>query len=278
MVAAYLISGGPVTMERIFRAIDTEFSGLKVQFGSQGAVGGEDNIVICEEDTENLSRFTQGEYISLENDYMKAVAAIEDLERKQQNLYSQFELLRSKYDTIVSRMSNLLWSDCTPFHPELREIPPMETSDKIVESEVRIGPYKILEDIGEGQFAKVKNCIREEEKSGSHYALKIIHKEKITSLTALRRVSTEIKALQKLKGNFVTGFRDAIQTKSKLYIVLEKGGPDLFDFFDKYPGGVPEDVARKISIQLLNAILFCHQRMYCHRDIKPEVKSKDNNI
>lgn len=261
-------------MERIFRAINTEFSGIKVLFGSRGDLGDEENVVICEEDTENMSRYTQSEHMSLENDYMNAVAAIEDLERKQHDLYSQFELLRSKYDTLVSKMSNLLWSDCTPFHPELKEIPPMETADTFVESKVQIGPYKILEDIGEGQFAKVKNCIREDDKSGTPYAVKVIHKDKITSLTALRRVSSEIKALRKLKGAFVTGFRDAIQTKSTLYIVLEKGGSDLFDFFDKHPGGVPEVVARKISIQLLNAILFCHQRMYCHRDIKPEVNEQ----
>jgi serine/threonine protein kinase len=270
MVLAFRIIGGKLNPERLLRALKSEFSDTEIKLG--GVVGDttdENCLVVYEEDARNLPCYTRSEYLSIEHDYERVCELIEDMGRKEQDLLSQFDLLRSKYDGLLTKMCNLLWSDCTPFHPELKQIPPMETSDKLVESSMQIGPYRIAEEIGEGQFATVSECYREGD--ATTYAVKVINKEKITSLTALRRISYEINALRKLGGNFVTGFQDAIQTESKLYIILDKGGPDLFDFFDKHPGGIPEAIAKRVSAQILNAILYCHRRFYCHRDIKPEV-------
>jgi hypothetical protein len=202
----------------------------------------------------------------LQRDYNLAVDEIESMKKKQHNLYSQFELLRKKYDNQKSKMCTLLWSDSAPFLPQLRQIPPIE-GESFPESESRVGNYEILDDIGHGQYASVKLCRR----GDNDYAVKIIAKEKVTSLSGLRRISNEIKALQTLKGKYVTGIQDVIHTTSKLYIVLEKGGQDLFSFFDDYPEGVPEDIAKKVTFRLLSALNFCHDRLYCHRDIKPEV-------
>ena len=220
-------------------------------------------------DTKNILIAREQEYVRLESDFERAVDTIEELQKKQYELYVQFELLRKKYDKQKSKMSSALWTECTPFHPELRHIPPMEQSEHFPETDTQVGFYIVSSPIGEGQFASVKSCHRIDEEG--EFALKIINKERVNSLTAMVRISNEIKVLKKLKGRFIAGFRDVIQTKTKLYIVMERGGPDLFSFFDCFPEGVVEKIAKKIAYKLMISVLYCHQRLYCHRDLKPEV-------
>jgi serine/threonine protein kinase len=192
------------------------------------------------------------------------------MKKKQHSMHQNFDLLRKKYDLQKSLMCSLIWSEYAPFLPQLHHIPPVE-SESYPESESRIGHYNILGDIGRGQTANVKSCQRVDD-TKSEYAVKVMSKNKVTSIASLRRVSDEIKALQILAGQHITNITEVIHTATKLYIVLEKGGKDLFSFFDEYPIGVPENIAKKVSYQLLSALNFCHERFYCHRDIKPEVE------
>ena len=50
-------------------------------------------------------------------------------------------------------------------------------------------------------------------------------------------MSNEIDTLKKLKSEYIVCIHDVVQTANKLYIVTEKGGPDLFEFFDEHPDG-----------------------------------------
>jgi cyclin-dependent kinase-like len=52
---------------------------------------------------------------------------------------------------------------------------------------------------------------------------------------------------------------------------MEKGGEDLFTFYDLYPEGIPEDWIKSIMYNLLKAIHYIHSQSICHRDLKPEV-------
>jgi hypothetical protein len=270
MVANFRVSGD-ITASRLLHALQVEFNDFDVRWGSHFETGHNESIVIHELPAEIMSSGSSdpnlAELLSkLQRDYNLAVDEIESMKKRQHTLYSEFEVLRKKYKKQKSKTSSLLWSECTLFLPQLRQIPPIE-GESFPESKSRVGNYDIFGEIGHGQYSSVKLCRRGDEE----YAIKIIGKDSVASISVLKRISNEIKALQTLKGKYVTGIQDVIHTSSNLYLVLQKGGQDLFSFFDEHPQGVPEDIAKKVTFRLLSALNFCHERLYCHRDIKPEV-------
>lgn len=202
----------------------------------------------------------------LENSSAKAVQALQKYDQQQKALYDEFVLLRQKYDDQKNSLLNVLWTHCCSYHPDLREIPDVEDEDTFVENDIQVGHISIGDTLGEGQFALVKSCTLDE--SSTVHALKIIKKDRITTFTSLLRVSTEIKILKQLNSQYIIGVSEVIQTSTKLYIVTEKGGLDLFEFFDEHPNGVPETWAREICSNILKAVLYCHEKGICHRGKK----------
>jgi serine/threonine protein kinase len=201
----------------------------------------------------------------------KALLSIQTFHRQQQSLFDEFVLLRQKYDDQKTSLLNILWVHCGAYHPELTQIPDIENEDTFIETDSQIGTYIVGEMLGEGQFATVKTCWNKEDREGLHeYALKMIKKERIASFSSLRRVSNEIDILKKLHSQYVVTVSDVIQTKNMLYILTEKGGSDLFEFFDEHPNGVPEKWAKDIIASILKAVTYVHAQDICHRDLKPE--------
>ena len=200
----------------------------------------------------------------------KAIASIQSLNKQQKALYDEFVLLRQKYDQQKVALVNVLWTQCCEYHPDLRQIPrKIQDNEKsnFIETDYQVGDYIIGETLGEGQFALVKSCVKEGG-DGREYALKIIQKERITSFTSLARVSTEIDNLKHLiQSKHIIKITDIMQTQTRLYIVTEKGGFDLFEFFDCHPDGVPEQWAKQIIVGVLKATLFCHDQGICHRGL-----------
>jgi len=65
-------------------------------------------------------------------------------------------------------------------------------------------------------------------------------------------------------------FVDVIFTAKYVYLFVEMGGQDLFDFFDCHLDGVSASVAREIMLGITLPIAYLHERGICHRDLKPE--------
>lgn len=201
----------------------------------------------------------------LKHAHEKSVASIQSLSKQQKALYDEFVLLRQKYDQQKASLINILWTHSCAYHPDLRQIPhQISDSENFIETDEQVGDYIIKEALGEGQFAMVKSCVKEG--NDKEYALKIIQKERITSFASLVRVSTEIDNLKLLKQNqYIIKITDIIQTQTKLYIVTEKGGYDLFEFFDAHPDGVSEHWAKQIIGCIMKATMYCHDQGICHR-------------
>lgn len=180
---------------------------------------------IMPSETEKLlqTRLTakEKEHREAEEAASKALLSIQTFHKQQQALFDEFVLLRQRYDEQKSSTVNILWTHCTKFHPDLRMIPEQEDTKTFTETEDRIGKYRVGEPLGEGQFATVKNCYIDGDKK--EYALKIINKDRITSFTALMRVSTEIDNLKLLKNPYIVSVTQVIHTETKLYIITEKG-------------------------------------------------------
>eukprot|EP01031_Cornospumella_fuschlensis_P033377 gene33377-40381_t len=211
---------------------------------------------------------TEQELHTAEEAAQKAVATIQTLHKQQKDLFDEFVLLRQRYDEQKAATVTILWNQCAKYHPDLRQIPLMQDSHTFTETEERIGNLVVGEFLGEGQFATVKNCVYEGK--DHEYALKIIKKDRITSFTSLMRVSNEIDNLKMLKSPYIVSVEQVIHTQEMLYIVTEKGGKDLFDFFDEHPHGVKETWAREIIVCIMKGVMYCHEQGICHRDLKPE--------
>lgn len=186
-------------------------------------------------------------------------------EAKYEDAINEMTSLRKKYDDCLLNLSEALWMRCAGCHQSTKDIPPMK---ECIESVTRIGPYSIGEQIGEGQFGFVFSCLKDGYES--ERATKIISKNRIQSFKRLSRLSTEISNLKHLKSPYVIELLDVIHTETKLYIITEKGGADLFEFFDLYPEGVPENWTKEIMCNISHAVYHCHLQGICHRDLKPE--------
>lgn len=113
--------------------------------------------------------------------------------------------------------------------------------------------------------------------SGELVAVKIIDKLRLNNEN-LHQLGQEIRLLSRLSEkehpNIVKLYQ-VIDTKTKLYLVMEYAGRnvcDLYDFIEKNNtrSGLTEKVARHIFRQICNAISYCHSASICHRDLKPE--------
>ncbi|XP_053214588.1 serine/threonine-protein kinase SIK2-like [Panonychus citri] len=137
------------------------------------------------------------------------------------------------------------------------------------------GLYDITnETLGKGHFAIVKlarHCL-----TGELVAVKIIDKMKLKK-EGLRQLGLEIKLLSRLSEkehpNIVKLYQ-VIDTKTKLYLVMEYPGKDVCDLYDyidrKSSKGLKETEARHIFRQICSAIHYCHSLRIVHRDLKPE--------
>lgn len=94
----------------------------------------------------------------------KAVDSANGFQKQHQATYDKFLSLRKQFDEQKASLLKTLWVHCGACHPDLREIPVLETAAKFVESEEEVGEYVVGEVLGQGQFATVKSCHRKGER------------------------------------------------------------------------------------------------------------------
>ncbi len=213
----------------------------------------------------------------IEKSNKQALSSVQIFQQQQKQLFDEFVLLRQRYDEQRTSLLDTLWDKCAPFHAELSEIP-IQEDEQFLEDMDHIGIYNLGNNLGEGQFATVRGCTVSHTRGNpkihdfnTEYAIKTLNKDKLLSFHSLKRVSNEVKILKMLSNEYIVRIVDVIQTKMKLYIVTEKGGPDLFEFFEEHGvDGIPEPWAREIMKCIVMGVAYCHNLKVCHRDLKPE--------
>ena len=107
--------------------------------------------------------------------------------------------------------------------------------------------------------------------SGQQAAIKIIDKKIVMKSNMVEQVKQEVFIMKTVQHGNVVKLLDVVESKTKLYIVMEYAdGGDLYDKLAR-EGKLIEDVARFYFIQLIDALIHCHDHGVCHRDLKPEV-------
>ena len=130
-----------------------------------------------------------------------------------------------------------------------------------------IANYIFKEDIGEGNFGKVKLGIFKQ--TGEEFAIKILNKEKI-KIKMKNTVFKENEIITKFNHVNVIFVFDIIEDPENYYIVMEycKSG-EFFDYIvDKQQ--LDEDEASIFFYQLINGVEYIHSLGVAHRDLKPE--------
>ena len=130
-----------------------------------------------------------------------------------------------------------------------------------------INNYELKEDIGEGNFGKVKLAIFR--KTGEQFAIKIINKDKMKQKMQ-NILFKENEIITKFNHINVVYVFEILEEENNIYIVMEycsKG--ELFDYIVSHRR-LNEDEASVFFYQLINGVEYIHKKGVAHRDLKPE--------
>ena len=130
-----------------------------------------------------------------------------------------------------------------------------------------INNYIFKEDIGQGNFGKVKLAIYKP--TNEEFAIKIINK-KMIKLKMKNVIFKENEIITKFNHINVIFVYNIIDTPDNYYIVMEycKRG-ELFDYIVKHQK-IKEDKASIFFYQIINGVEHIHSKGIAHRDLKPE--------
>lgn len=194
----------------------------------------------------------------------KALLTMQTFQTQQKALLDEFIILHQKYDEQKQALVDILWVDCAKHDPTLKFIPVLQNTASFNETDDSVGIYNMGEELGSGQFAAVRTCWVGKNQA-EEYAIKIIKKDRMTTHLSVSRLSDEVGLLLKLQNQYVISIKETFQTQKHMYIITEKGGADMFEFFDEHDDGVPEAWAKDIMACVLISVQACHDAGICHR-------------
>ncbi|VDM40690.1 unnamed protein product [Toxocara canis] len=130
------------------------------------------------------------------------------------------------------------------------------------------GLYDLEQTIGRGHFAVVK--LASHVFTGEKVAVKVIDKTKFDA-TMASHFMKEVRCMKLVQHPNIVRLYEVIDTHTKLFLILELGDYDMYDFIMKNADkGCPENEAQQYFCQIIKAIDYCHKLHVVHRDLKPE--------
>ena len=137
-----------------------------------------------------------------------------------------------------------------------------------------ISNYEFKNDIGEGNFGKVKLGVFK--KTGQEFAIKIINKDKIKQKMK-NILFKENEIITKFNHINIVYVFQIIEEENDIYIVMEYcNRGELFDYIVAHQR-LDEDEASVFFYQLINGVDYIHKKGVAHRDLKPENLLLDKN-
>ena len=170
------------------------------------------------------------EISELDNCLQLATNSIRSFHAQQRELFDDFIQLREKYDSMKVKLRDVLWGHVASTSHEFAAIPRLQHNLK--DDGDKIEQYELGELVGKGEFAHVRTCtVASATGSASKvFAVKILAKEKIVDVAGLQRTANEIRILREANHPNILKIYDIIHTQERLYIIMEKGTRDLFDY------------------------------------------------
>ena len=107
--------------------------------------------------------------------------------------------------------------------------------------------------------------------TGKKYALKVMNKHKLMQTYGnCQLIYNEIDIHSKLNHPNIIKLYNISETEEEINILLEYAEKGNLYSLIKRENGLPESLASKYFLQIVNAVYFLHQNNIIHRDIKPE--------
>lgn len=132
----------------------------------------------------------------------------------------------------------------------------------------RIGPYKILREVGHGGMGAVYLALRDDEHYRQEVAIKLI-KPGLGGAAIRRRFRNEMQILADLNHPNIARLLDGGETSDGLpYLVMEYvGGNPINLYCDEHKLSTIQRL--KLFCTVCSAVQYAHQHLVIHRDIKP---------
>ena len=162
-----------------------------------------------------------------------------------------------------------------PVAPEPNADSPSQSSRRSIENLPNsIGGFIVGKFLGRGGFGEVRQG--EHQLTGEKVALKFLRKSDLLTMGAAERTATEIQCLMTMRHTNIIRLQHHTESANHVVLVFElMEGGDLYNYLvargsQPHEMALPEDEARHILIQLVNAVSYAHNQHICHRDLKLE--------
>ncbi|CDS36905.1 cyclin dependent kinase 1 [Echinococcus multilocularis] len=127
--------------------------------------------------------------------------------------------------------------------------------------------YEKIAQIGEGAYGVVFKCRNRQ--TGEVVAIKKFtesEEDPVIHRIAMR----EIRTLKQLKHPNLINLIEVFKRKKRLHLVFQYVDHTLLNELEQNPKGLKRSQVVEFTWQLLQAVNFCHERNFIHRDVKPE--------
>ncbi|KAL3818122.1 hypothetical protein ACJIZ3_004027 [Penstemon smallii] len=129
--------------------------------------------------------------------------------------------------------------------------------------------YVLGDQLGLGRFGIIREC--SDKLTGEVLACKSIAKERLVTEDDVRSVKLEIEIMTKLSGHDnIVDLKAVYEENDYVHLVMELcAGGELFHRIEKQ-GRFTEHEAQITFKQLMEVLIYCHDKGIFHRDLKPE--------
>ncbi|MFC4906119.1 serine/threonine-protein kinase [Actinomadura gamaensis] len=133
-------------------------------------------------------------------------------------------------------------------------------------TEDRIGPYRVLEELGVGGMGEVSLALDEH---GRAVAVKVLHPAVARDEVARKRLEREVATMRRVRGPFVAELLDADFTAHRPYIVTRYVQGRTLEEVLRERGPLRGAALRRLARGLARSLVAIHEGGVVHRDLKP---------